>query len=326
MKKRRQLWGRQLWGNIFRIGLSLATLALLWREVGASDVWAVLRAADLALLLAAWGLFLVGIVVRTFRWRALLHGLGLRPPFWQLLRLYLVGGFFNAFLPSGFGGDVVRVLELAQGEPPPAAVGAVLVDRLAGILSLMALGLMALPFAPPLPAWLMATFGALAGGGLIAGALLLQGTWLRRATAWLPDAVSLAGEGAPAQIYAAVTGCGARALGWALALSLLFNLLNIGVHWLCGRAVGIEVGLGFYFIATPLLSLTLLIPLSVGGLGARDIAAQPLFGAVGVGDAAAAGMTLSVYAVSAAVGLIGGAIYLFEGLRGMTASLRASKR
>ncbi|NBD35662.1 MAG: flippase-like domain-containing protein, partial [Chloroflexi bacterium] len=181
--KSRQLWGRQWWGNLLRIGLSLATLALLWREVGASDVWEVLRAANLALLLAAWGLFLVGIVVRTFRWRALLHGLGLRPPFWQLLRLYLVGGFFNAFLPSGFGGDVVRVLELAQGEPTPAAVGTVLVDRLAGILSLMVLGLAALPFAPPLPAWLVWTFVALSGGGLIAGVLLLQGTWLRRVTA-----------------------------------------------------------------------------------------------------------------------------------------------
>ncbi|HOT90032.1 MAG TPA: lysylphosphatidylglycerol synthase transmembrane domain-containing protein [Anaerolineae bacterium] len=308
---------RQRWLNLARIALSLGTLALLLHQVGGDEVARVLRCADLRWLGLAALLFLVGIVIRVFRWRALLHGLGVRPPFWLLCKLYLVGNFFNTILPSGFGGDVVRVLELAQQDRQAAAVGTVVVDRLTGILSLMALGLLVLPFTRGLAPWLVWMFIAIAVGGLAGGALLLEGKLLRRVTARLPRALSLAGEGKLAAIYAAVTGSGARAVWLALLLSTLFNLVNIAVYWLCGLAVGMTVKLGFYFVFVPLLSLTLLIPISVGGLGARDWVAQPLFGSVGVPDAVAAGMTLSVYAVTLAVGLIGFAIYLIEGIAGL---------
>lgn len=308
---------RRLWANLFRIALSVTALFLLLREVGGAEVVEVLRDAVPGYLGAACLLFLLGIVIRAFRWRALLHGLGATPPLKVLLKLYLVGNFFNTVLPSGFGGDVVRVVELAQQNRQSAAVGTVIVDRLTGILSLMALGLLVLPFTQGLAPWLVWTFVAIAVGGLTGGALLLEGQLLRRITARLPQALSLAGQGKLADIYAAVSGSGAQAIWQALALSTLFNLVNIAIYWLCGLAVGIDVPLGFYFVFVPLLSLTLLVPISVGGLGARDWVAQPLFGSVGVTDAVAAGMTLSVYAVTLAVGLIGLAIYLVEALTGL---------
>lgn len=308
---------RKLWTNLLRIALSLVALALLWREIGGGKVMRGVQHADLRLLGAACLLFLGGIVVRAFRWRALLHGLGVRPPLWLLLKLYLVGSFFNTFLPSGFGGDVVRVVELARGDRQSAAVGTVFVDRLTGILSLMALGLVVLPFTTGLASWLVWTFVLIAVGGLSAGFVLLEGRLLPTLAGHLPPAFALTGQGKLAQVYAAVAGCGAKALWQALALSTLFNLINIAVYWLCGLAVGIAVDLSFYFVLVPLLSLTLLIPISVGGLGARDWVAQPLFGSVGVlGDLAAA-MTLSVFVVSAAVGLVGGLVYLGQGVAGL---------
>ncbi len=318
---------RRLWANLFRVALSVTALVLLLREVGSAVVVEVLKDAGPGYLGAACLLFLLGIVIRVFRWRALLRGLGVKPPFVLLLKLYLVGNFFNTVLPSGFGGDVVRVVELAQQNRQSAAVGTVIVDRLTGLFSLMALGLAVLPFTQGLAPRLVWMFVIVAVGGLLGGALLLEGRLLRRITtrllqarlpqARLPQALSLAGQGKLADIYAAVSGSGARAIWQALALSTLFNLINIAIYWLCGLAVGIDVSLGFYFVFVPLLSLTLLVPISVGGLGARDWVAQPLFGSVGVPDAVAAGMTLLVYAVTLAVGLIGLAIYLAEGLTGL---------
>jgi len=244
--------------------------------------------------------------------------LGLRPPFLRLLKLYLIGGFFNAFLPTGFGGDVVRVLELGRdAEDSSAALGTVLVDRLTGILSLMALGMIVLPFAVGLAPWLRWLFVVVAVGGLAAGGLLLQGTLLRRLTAHLPGKLSLVGEGKLAQIYAAVVGGGSRAIWLALVYSTIFNLLNICVHWLCARAVGIELGVPFYFVLVPLLSLTLLIPFSVGGLGARDWVAQMLLAPTAVAEASTAAWTLSVWAVTAAAGLVGGVLYLWQGISGL---------
>jgi hypothetical protein len=125
------------------------------------------------------------------------------------------------------------------------------------------------------------------------------------------------GQGKLAQVYAAVTGCGPRAVWLALATSTLFNLTNIGVHWLCARAVGIDLSLSFYFVVVPLLSLALLVPISVGGLGARDWVAQALLGPTAVPEPTTAAWTLSVWAVTAAAGLLGGAIYLWQGAAGI---------
>jgi hypothetical protein len=308
---------KSLIGNVVRILLSLVALALLFRQVGGQSILSTLLDARFGLLFLAWILFMGGIVVRAYRWRALLLGLGIRPGFWTLLKLYLVGGFFNTFLPSGFGGDVVRVVELAQDEDRSAAVGTVLVDRMTGLLSLMAMGLVVLPFAPDLVPWLRWTFLAISIGGLAGGALVLEGRFLGRLTSKLPGGLSLVGEGPLAQVYAAVTGAGWRAVGVALLASTLFNGLNVVVYWLCALAVGIEVGLPFFFIVVPLLSLTLLIPISVGGLGARDWVAQPLMASVAVAETQAAAWTLGVWAVTAAAGLVGGVLYVGQAISGL---------
>ena len=308
--------------SALRVALSLLALALLIGEVGGAGVVTALQGADLRFLVGAWVLFLLGVVVRTFRWRALLLGLEQRPPSWcppfrRLLRLYLIGGFFNTFLPSGFGGDVVRVLELGQSGRRSAALGTVLVDRLTGLLSLLALGLVVLPFAQGLAGWVRWLFVGVAVMGLVAGGMLLEGRCLRRLTSWLPERFSLVGEGKLANLYAAVTGSGTRAIGQALAFSTLFNLINVTIYWLCARALGMGLGYGFYFVVVPLLSLTLLLPISVGGLGARDWVAQLLLTPTGIAGATVAAWTLSVWAVTVAAELVGGVIYLGQGLAGL---------
>lgn len=307
---------RKRWLNAARALISVGALGfLLWR-IGLGATLDVLRGADLRLLLAALGLFALSLVIRAFRWAVLLRALDLRVPFRRLVHLYFVGQFFSSFLPSQFGGDVVRALELIEDAPPPAAVGTVLVDRMAGLMVLLAMGLAALPFsAPRLVPWLVWLLLVVAVGGLVAGGLLLEGRLLRRATAWLPDRVSLAGSGALGRVYAAVTGCGWRAIGGALAVSLLFNAVNVLINFLCGRAVGMDLGFDYFLITAPLISVSGMIPISVGGIGARDWVTVALFGPAGVDGNSAAAMSLSLYAVSAASGLIGGALYLWQGAR-----------
>lgn len=306
---------RNKWLNLARVLISVGALAFLLWKIGLSQTLAVLRDADLWRLLAAFVLFLASLVIRAVRWAVLLHALGLHVPFGRLVYLYFVGAFFNSFLPSGFGGDVIRALELTQDTPTPAAVGTVLVDRMTGLLVLLALGLGALPFsAARLAPWLIWLLVAVAGGGLIAGGLLLDGRLLRHVSARLPEPVSLRGSGALGRIYAAVTGCGWRAIGQALAISLLFNLVNILINFLCGQAVGIDLGLGYYFITAPLISISLMIPISVGGVGIRDWTVVALFGPAGVDSNTAASMSLSMYAVSATAGLVGGGLYALYSL------------
>jgi uncharacterized membrane protein YbhN (UPF0104 family) len=307
------------WRNLLRVVVSLGALAFILSTVGLEKVAGLIRRADLLLMLAAFLLVVAGIVVRAVRWMVLLRALGIQVPLRRLVELYFIGTFFNAFLPSGLGGDVVRVLELAQDTHAAAAAGTVIVDRMTGLLVLFAMALAALPFSGDLlPAETVSAIGLLSVGGLVAGGFVLQGGLLRRWSRWLPGPLALTGEGALARVYHAVTGCGSRAIAQALGVSLLFNLLLVALNYLVARAVGVDIALTYFLLFVPLLSLTLTLPVSIGGLGVREGMAVLLFTQAGVGEAAAVAASLGVYLLSTVLaGLLGGLIYLAQGARGL---------
>jgi len=307
------------WGNVLRVLISVGALAFLFWKIGLGETVAVLRQADLRYLLLAFLLFLLSLIIRAYRWLVLIRGLGLSIPPGRLLRLYFVGAFFNAFLPSSFGGDVVRALELSQDTDSAAAVGTVLLDRMTGLLMLFVMGLATLPFhAARMEHWLVWLLLGVAGGGLVAGALVLEGRFLRRLTTRLPVVLSLTGQGPLAQVYAAVTGCGRRAVLSAFGVSLAFNLVNVLINWLCGQTVGADIGLGYFFVVTPLLSVSGLIP-SIGGWGVREAVSTAIFAPTGAGENVAAALGVALGGVTLATGLVGGVLYSAEGLRGLRA-------
>ncbi len=305
------------WPNVLRILISIGMLVFLFWKIGLNETLRVLFQADPRYLLAALLLFLLGLVIRAYRWFVLLRGLDPTIPFGRLLRLYFVGAFFNTFLPTNFGGDVVRALELTQDTDPSAAVGAVLLDRMTGLLVLFVMGLVALPFlAASIEPWLVWLLLVVAGGGLIAGALVLEGHFLRRLTGRMPASLSLAGHGPLAKIYAAVTGCGWQAVSSALAVSLVFNIVNVLINWLCGQAMGAGISLGYFFAVTPLLSVSGLVP-SIGGWGVREAVSTAIFAPAGAGANVATALALALGGISLAAGLVGGIFYGIEGLRGL---------
>jgi len=310
--------------SILRVLISIGALFFLFWQIGLDETIEVLRQADLRCLFLAFLFYLLSLIIRAGRWFVLLQGLSRSTssgvpsvPFGRLLRLYFVGQFFSSFLPSQFGGDVVRALELTQDTDSSASIGAVLLDRMTGLLVLFVIGLAVLPFnAARMEPWLVWLLLAVAGGGLTMGALVLEGRFLRRITAWLPSSLSLVGEGPLANIYAAITGCGRRAVWSAFGISLIFNLINVLINWLCGRAVGTGISLDYFFIATPILSVSGLIP-SIGGWGIRETVSTLIFTPTGTDANVAAAIGVMVGIVTLAAGLIGGILYGIEGLRGL---------
>jgi len=304
------------WMNILRVGITVAALAFLVFTVDLRKVLLNLGEANLLYLGTAFVLFVFSLGLRAYRWFVLLQGLDPEVPFGRLLRLYFVGQFFSSFLPSGYGGDVVRALELTQDTESSAAVGTVLLDRATGLLVNFAIGLIVLPFvAARMEPWLVWSLVVVAGGGLSAGALVLEGGLLRRVTGWLPAKISLVGEGPLAKVYAAITGCGWRAILRAFGVSVAFNILNVVINWLCGQALDIGVDLGYFFVVTPLLSVATLVP-SIGGWGIRENVSRALFAPTGAAEDVSAALGASIGLITLASGLVGGVVHGVELLRG----------
>jgi len=306
---------RKYLNPLLKIGVSVGLLAWVLPRIGLAEIWHEIQSVHLGWLGLAFPLCVLGTALRAYRWQALLLGLGLQMPTGRLIKLYFVGTFFNTFLPSGFGGDMVRVLELARdSRRAHEATGTVLVDRLTGILVLLAMALLALPFSLNLISLVLAAgIAVLAIGGLLGGWLLFQQQLLGRVIGFIPGGLPFGIKRQVKKLYAAICGPGPEAIRQALGISMAFNVLLIFLNYSIALSVGVDVSLSYFFLFVPLTSLALMVP-TVGGLGAREWAYTELWPQVGVGAAEAGAMSLLNYAVNAATGVIGGVIYAGEGL------------
>ena len=60
-------------------------------------------------LALSFSLHALGLLISAYRWQILARAQGDRVPLMFLAKSYLVGTFFNNFLPTRFGGDIVRI-------------------------------------------------------------------------------------------------------------------------------------------------------------------------------------------------------------------------
>ncbi len=139
------VWMKKWLFQIIRAGVSLGLLAYLIYIADWHNIYATVRGLQPGLFVLAIGAFLLGVVFLAIRWKVLLSIIGTRLSFLLLFRFYLIGYFFNNFLPTTIGGDVMRALLVAQLNKQRAeSVGMVLMERLLGFVAILTLGAMSL--------------------------------------------------------------------------------------------------------------------------------------------------------------------------------------
>ncbi len=306
---------RKHWSTLLKLAITILGLGIVLTRFDPQLIGLILVQANWAWVLVGFLLVNFSLVLRAYRWLILLRGLHASIPFRRLVELYFVGNFFNTFLPSGFGGDVIRIVEASREVDPGVAAGSVIVDRMTGLMMLFALALVALPFRPAdFPQELFWMVAIVCGIGLIGGFVLLEGSLLRLIARWLPTKIADAGNGFIDKFTRAVDECGWRAIGGAMLVSILFNLIQAAWWKTAGLALGFDIPYTYYLLVVPILSLTLLLP-SIGGLGVREFAAPLLFSGAGLSPEEAIALTLLVFGLERFSGLLGGPVYIYTTLR-----------
>ena len=311
---------RRLLLNILRVVVSGGLLVWVFATIEIDELLNLVRDAEIGLLALAYVLAVIGLLLRALRWQLLLNAVGVSVQFGRIVYLYFVGQFFSTFLPTGFAGDAVKVLEIGEKVDRAEATGTVIVDRLSGFVSLFLIGAIALPFAGSLvPQKLAALIGILAMGVLGGSILLFEGRLLAWITSPLPNALSLSGDGFLGHTYSAIVACGGRAVLRAVALSTLFNLEWMTAIYILAQALHISVSFGHVVLFTPLAVTALLFPFAVSGLGVREGLYVTLYTQPGVDltSTAATGLGLATFTLDLCNSLIGGVLYLMAGARGI---------
>ena len=165
--------------NLLKVLVSAGLLAyILIAQVNVNQLATILLSSRGSYLIAAAALMILGTALRAVRWQALLRPLNIHVPLRLLVHWFFVGSFFNLFLPTGLGGDAVKMAKLGQySRRGPEAIGTTLVDRATGLWVLFVLALVALPFSYHLlpPNWIVSTAAIAAGGTMITPEAILRG-------------------------------------------------------------------------------------------------------------------------------------------------------
>jgi len=90
---------------------------------------------------------LLSILIMAMRWQKLLEGYGHQVRLRRLSGFYLIGLFFNNFLPTSIGGDVIRIYKVVEDtDDRTSGFASVIIERMLGIAATLSLAIFALFF------------------------------------------------------------------------------------------------------------------------------------------------------------------------------------
>jgi uncharacterized membrane protein YbhN (UPF0104 family) len=309
---------RRPWQILFRALIGLGLIGFLVWRADLAAVFDALRRANIGFAVLAFGLVVAALVLGAFRWIPYLRGLGFEVPVGEAVRLSLIGGFFNAFLPTGIGGDAYKALRLTRGRRTLTdAFASVVLDRSAGVVGMAALAVVAATWGVAEDGWGLVTGSALALGILVVlayGVLWMVGG---RRPRGVSDPEVRTVRGSLAQLPRAVArGTRGRLVSTrAIAMGVVTGAALAGSNVLLARALHLPVPV--WAIGAMLLpvSLVALVPLSINGVGFRETAYVWALGALGVAHDPALAFALLVLGVGLASSIVGGAVYAVAGGR-----------
>lgn len=240
---KKKLW--EILKPILKIGFTVLALWLVYTKVDIAALGKLWKEANGWLLIPAVFTFIISQIISSFRVLNYFKNIGLPITVLANMRLYLLGMFYNLFLPGGIGGDGYKILVLKKqyNSTHKEVFSAVFFDRVSG---LWALGLLLTVFGLFLPEvadykwWVLTAF--------ILGSVAYYGVL-------------------HFFFHRMVQRFGAAHL---LAIGVqAFQLVTVA---LILAALGCQTSYWPYFTIFLLSSLASLFPFSVGGLGAREVA------------------------------------------------------
>lgn len=324
-------WKATLW-PVARTALAVSLIAWVLSNAGIERIGTAIREAKLLPVALGFVAVFALSVCKVWNWRQLLAALGVggRRFFRRLFACYFSGGLLGTVVPSTAGTDAIRAMLARQafGGGVSRHVAAVVVFNGMSWLASCSLGLCAILILvlsgdiPRIAYVATPLFLAVTTGAVSVYALLKyrRGWWLgilsltprslfriRRPLRRFADQL-LVFERAHAHFAPTFfVAIGAQTF-YAAAIAL------------CGFAVGVELPWPYWFVYGPLAALAALIPASVSGFGADQVALIYIMGLADVSPAHAFVVSVLLALINLTMNLVVGGLTFTMGSAGIKAS------
>jgi len=298
------------WRWALKVAVSAGLLGWLLGRSDLSQIWAGVGRLDALVVLGAAGIYFAAVVLTAIKWRLLLP----EYPVWTLAAVTVIGNFYSIVLPGQIAGEIVKTYRLGKGRADAERIAAsVVVDKFTGLLALVFLGVAGInltalwipePIVIGLTALLLAAFvlmmslrfsfmyalarrACAAAGHVVPSRLNISPHLLLFVDAWREF------MGRPLTVAASI------------ALGLVLQLLYIAVMMMIAARIGIELKMADWLWVFAVVSLAVLLPLSLGGIGIREGAFVGVLGYLQVPGELALALSLTIFALQILVASIG---------------------
>ena len=229
-----------------KVAVSLLLLYFIFTRIPFQEALAEIRQALSASLIVALALFVLSKIIAAFRLNLYFHQLDMPLSTAQNIKLYLLGMFYNLFLPGGIGGDAYKgyVLKRSFEVKTKRVIAGLLLDRISGMAVLTVFALVLILVLPVVN------------------------------TGW-PEAVLTAILFLGLGVYYTISLKFFNYLHPVFWKSLLYSagvqLAQLFAVWFILKSFGITVGQIAYLLVFLVSSIVAVIPVTIGGIGSREL-------------------------------------------------------
>ena len=299
--------------------ISLGLMALIISKIDLTSLKENLFSANINLYFFATILFFTQQVIIAYSWQILLKAQGNNVPFLNVLRVYFIGSFFGAFLPSSVGMDIVRIYGLAKHlKDGTDSASSMVVARVLGFWILIAFALLAaIPMSHILGKRQLFIWILILSIIFLGATIFFLSPFTKKILYLLLKLMHLSHfEKQVEETYRSIYEFSRhrKAIFQLLLVSVLFQILGIYIIFLIGKSLDIKMSIGLYFLLIPIIMIITLIPISIAGIGVRESSFVYFFTQAGSTSAQALSLSLLVFFQWILIALIGGIIYLFQGI------------
>lgn len=277
------------------IRIAVVVAAVIWaiRWAYQGQRWKIFLQINAGLFIGVVFIFIISQAIVAFRWWLLLRTQGVNINLSDAVRLNFLGLFYNNFMPSSVGGDVIRAWYVTKHTHKKfVAVLSVFVDRVIGLFTMIMLALscwflfmtgtrldIALPdiggFVSKHSGFILwfAAIAAIIVSGLLANRRIrvkITGLYsagrehIAHAAKKAYDALAMYRRN-PFTIIATI------------AMTVFLQSCVIVAYWFLGRNLGMETNIKFFFVFFPVSWVVGALPISIGGAGVIEGVLAALF-------------------------------------------------
>ena len=301
--------------------VGIVLFVVILTRINLGDLAAVFTRINIVLLFVAVLVNFIAIFFKSLKWKIIVNTI--RPDFRlkESVIAFFVGFSFSTVTPAKIG-DFIKVLYIKDDECGLGkAFSTVVIDRLIDIVLLFTVAIASIAgfsaiYHIEILSWglvLVMVAGIAAGIVIILNKKLLAAILRPFFNMLVPDRLKCTFGQYYDDFFVGLFAFSSdrrRFIG-SIATGIISWIPPIVYGWILALALGINIGLSFFILVIPVISLLDLLPISISGIGTRDVALIFLFGLQGIpAEQAIAFSLLYLFMSYWLIALIGAGVYL----------------